>query len=261
MITLYQFQFSHFCEKARWALDHKGLAYGRKNLLPGRHINVARKMAPKSCVPILVDDGTVVQDSTKIITYLDATFPQRPLTPHDARHAAEAVQWEEYLDEEIGVPLRLWFYFHTLPDRGRALRFLLDGAPWYGWPLLGLMFSQLRTTMMQRMNINAESARQAEERLLRGLERLDRTLKDRSFLVGNSFTRADLTACALLAPLCAPDKFEAEVSAAFPPPVCALRNAVRTRPFFGWVVQTYREHRWPAAQAPAPAFVGVPARV
>jgi glutathione S-transferase len=35
MITLYQFQFSHYCEKARWALDYKGLAYAPKNLLPG----------------------------------------------------------------------------------------------------------------------------------------------------------------------------------------------------------------------------------
>jgi Glutathione S-transferase, N-terminal domain len=28
MIQLYQFPFSHFCEKARWALDYKSIAYG-----------------------------------------------------------------------------------------------------------------------------------------------------------------------------------------------------------------------------------------
>jgi glutathione S-transferase len=257
MITLYQFQFSHFCEKARWALEHKGLPYVCKNLLPGLHIKVARNMAPKSCVPILVDDdGTAVQDSTKIITYLDGKFPQRPLTPRDPRQAEEALQWEEYLDEEIGVPLRLWFYYHTLPDRSRALRFLLDGSPWYGRPLLALIFSRVRPKMMQMMNIHAESARQSHERLLMALGRLDGALKDRNFLVGNSFSRADLTACALLAPFCAPGKSEAEVSAAFPAPVYALRNANRARPFFRWVVQTYRDYRRPpeetsAAMAPS----------
>ena len=200
-------------------------------------------------MPILVDDGTVVQDSTQIITYLDGKFPQRPLTPSDRGQAEEALQWEEYLDEEIGVPLRLWFYYHTLPDRGRALRFLLDGAPWYGRPLFALIFPRVRTTMMQVMNIHAESARQSEQRLLMALERLDGALKDRSVLVGSGFSRADLTACALLAPFCAPGKSEAEISAAFPAAVCALRNATRSRPFFKWVVQTYREYRQPLSHS------------
>jgi glutathione S-transferase len=110
MIALYQFQFSHFCEKARWALDYKCLPHVRKNLLPGLHMRVARKLAPRNCLPILVDNGTVVQDSTSIITFLDEKYPDRPLTPRDAREAKEALEWEEYLDDEIGVPLRLWFY-------------------------------------------------------------------------------------------------------------------------------------------------------
>ena len=104
MMSLYQFEFSHFCEKARWALDHKGLGYTRRNLLPGLHTRVAKSLAPQSCLPILVDDATVVQDSTSIITYLDETYPDRPLTPPDAREAKEALAWEEYLDDEIGVP-------------------------------------------------------------------------------------------------------------------------------------------------------------
>src|SRR6187397_1382247 len=62
MTTLYQFEFSHFCEKARWALDYKGLAHERRNLLPGLHARVARKLASNSSLPILVDNGAVVQD-------------------------------------------------------------------------------------------------------------------------------------------------------------------------------------------------------
>ena len=243
MITLYQFQFSHFCEKACWALDYKGLPYIRKNLLPGIHIKVARKLAPKSCLPILVDNETVVQDSTSIITFLDEKFPDRPLTPQDPREAKEALEWEEYLDEEIGVPLRLWFYYHTLPDRDRALRFLLDGAPWYKRPLFALIFPKVRTAMIKLMNIQAESSRQSEERLLAALEKLDGALRERRFLVGNCFSRADLSACALLSPYCAPGKSDADISAAFPAQVCALRNKHRTRHFFRWALDTYRNYR------------------
>jgi len=138
--------------------------------------------------------------------------------------------------------LRLWFYYHTLPDRDRALSFLLDGAPWYGRAVMAIIFAKVRTAMMQRMNIHAESAKQSEGRFLAALETLDGALKERSFLVGNSFSRADLTACALLGAYCAPEK-----SATFPAPVCALREAHKTRPFFSWVQEVYRNQRKPGS--------------
>ena len=83
MTTLYQFQFSHYCEKVRWALDHKGIVFDTRNLLPGPHKRPAKKLAGGSGLPILVDQGAVIQDSTAIIDYLDLTYPQKPLTPED----------------------------------------------------------------------------------------------------------------------------------------------------------------------------------
>jgi len=254
MITLYQFQFSHFCEKARWALDYKGVPYMRKNLLPGPHMKTARRWAPKTSVPILVDDDTVIQDSAAIITFLDQRFPHRPLTPQNPDDAKEAVKWEEHLDEEIGVPLRLWFYYHALPDRDRAVRFLLDGAPWYGKPLFAFIFPQVRAAMLKGMNIHAESARQSEERLLAALEKLDAALKDRQFLVADSFSRADLAACALLSPYCAPGRSDAEMTAAFPAALCALRERHKNRRFFAWVLDTYSNHRQPGAPGTSKAW-------
>jgi glutathione S-transferase len=125
MIQLYQFAFSHFCEKARWALDYKSIAYRPVNLLPGFHMRAIRKLAPKTCLPVLLDEGTVVQDSAAIIDYLDTKNPIPSLTPSDPKAAREAKEWEQYFDEEIGATLRLWFYYHTLPDRSLALSFLL----------------------------------------------------------------------------------------------------------------------------------------
>ena len=247
MISLYQFEFSHFCEKARWALDYKGLSHVRRNLLPGLHTRVARKLAPSSGLPILVDDGTVVQDSTSIITYLDHKYPDRPLTPCDVQEAQEALAWEEYLDDEIGVPVRLWFYYHALADRDCALKFLLDGAPWYGRPLFALIYPKVRAAMKSLMNIHAESARQSEERLVAALDKLDDAVKERRFLVGDRFSRADLTACSLLRRHCAVGKASARVPAA----VLALRDAHKARPFVNWVRETYRSHRSAASAARA----------
>src|SRR5262249_32602984 len=124
MMKLYQFPFSHYCEKARWALEYKRVPYQPVNLLPGLHLKAVRRVASNTSLPVLLDEESAVQDSSAIITYLDARFPTPSLTPADPAAAREALEWEDYLDEQIGVTLRLWFYYHALADRERALRFL-----------------------------------------------------------------------------------------------------------------------------------------
>ena len=101
--TLYQFPISHYCEKARWALDYKGASYSKKNLLPGLHMKTTRKLARHSSVPILDHGGTIVQGSSEIISYLDKTLPERLLTPVNPAEAQLVREWERYLDEEVGV--------------------------------------------------------------------------------------------------------------------------------------------------------------
>lgn len=240
MTTLYQFSFSHFCEKARWALDYKERAYTTRNLLPGPHLAATRKLAPKTCVPILVDAGTTVQESAAIIDYLDAEHPSRRLTPDDPNLAKEAREWEEYLDAEIGVTLRAWFYYHLLPVKPSALKFLLHDGPWYGGLLYALIFPRVKDAMIKGMNINAKTAANSEYRLIDGLARLDGTIQRRGFLVGDCFTRADLTACALLELLFRPiEKFET----VFPEPVLTLRRQYTDKPVYKWVAAMYRDYR------------------
>lgn len=247
MIKLYQFPCSHFCEKARWALEYKRVAYQPVNLLPGFHLKPMRKLAPKSCVPVLVDEETVVQESSAIITYLETKFPSPALTPHEPQAARAALDWERYLDEHVGVSLRLWFYHHALPDRGLGQRFLLQGATWPRSALFRLVYPQVREKMVQFMNINPATARQAEEQLLAALERLDEALNGRGFLVEDRFSRADLTACALLAPWCLPQEGQT-----IPKPLLETRNRLEGRRFYRWVRSVYDNYR-------QPRFAGTPA--
>ena len=243
MFELYDFTFSHFSEKARWALDFKGVPYTPRHLLPGFHMRTTRKLAPRSSVPILKTDRAVIQGSSEIIDFLEQAFPERRLTPADPRDASSALEWEKYLDVEIGVTLRLWFYHHTLPDRDRALRFLCTDATWLQRSLFGLSFSPLRRKMTQLMNINAESASNAERRFALAFDRLDQALELGPYLAGNSFSRADMTACALLWPLCRPGESESEVESLLSPTVCALRKQLQHRRFYGWVLERYQKDR------------------
>lgn len=82
-ITLYDLagaeadrRFSPFCWRTRMALAHKGLevetvpwCFTEREKLP--QSNAGR-------VPVIVDDGRVVHDSTAIADYLEARYPDRP---------------------------------------------------------------------------------------------------------------------------------------------------------------------------------------
>jgi glutathione S-transferase len=241
MIELYQFPFSHYCEKVRWALDYKGIAYRTVNLLPGFHFRHLVKLAPKTCVPVLRDGAIVVQDSSAIIDYLDRRYANPALTPSEPNAAREALEWEEYLDEQIGVNIRLWFYHHIFPVRRLGVRFLLQGAAWHKKPLFVLVYPKVRRAMLQSMNINTDTARQAEERLRAALEKLDEALVGRRFLVDDRFSRADLTACALLRRSCIPDETSKEI----PPAVRKLREELKNRRLCQWVRSVYACYRQP----------------
>jgi glutathione S-transferase len=240
-MELYQFPMSHFCEKARWALDHKGAAYRIVNLLPVFHFAAVRRIAPRSSVPVLRDGKTVIQGSGEIIDYLERKYPEPPLTPRDSKTASETVEWERFLDEEVGVQARAWFYFHTLASRRAALNFLLQDAPLYKRAGFGLAFPFVRVAMLRYMNITAEAAAVSEERFRRALERLERALDGRRFLVEDRFSRADLVACALMSPVCLAD--DAEAAARFPGAVLAFREEVKAGRVYAWVREVYAEWR------------------
>lgn len=204
MLTLYQFPISHYCEKILWALDYKGIPYKTVNLVPGPHVFVIRRLAKSTSVPVVRDGGRVIQDSTAILDYLDQRYPQKLLTPTDANARKEALEWEEYCDSEIGPHLRRFFYSHILPKCKLAKSLLLQRAPAYGPVLYFFIFPLVRILMKKSMNINEASAKRSENRLTGAIERLNAELQNKKYLVGNTFSRADLAAASLLAPLFQP---------------------------------------------------------
>ena len=62
--VLYVFAISHYCEKARWALEYLGVEYEIRYLAPGIHIKVARKLgAAGTSLPMLPVAGRGLQGS------------------------------------------------------------------------------------------------------------------------------------------------------------------------------------------------------
>ncbi len=242
---LYQFPISHYCEKVRWALDYKKIPYRTTNLLPGPHLLTTRRLAKKTSVPILVHEGKTIQDSTHILDYLDEIFPEKSLSPSDANHKKEALELEEYFDQEIGVHLRRYFYHTLLNYPKMILPMILSSTPWYGAFAYTASFPVVRKLMKKGMNIHAESAARSAVRLDEALKRLDAQIQGHDFLVGNTFSRADITAASLLAPFCFPPQHTVQWpdSQGLPEPLASFRKEREDRPFFKWVLKMYQEAR------------------
>lgn len=241
MLKLYQFPISHYCEKARWALDYKGLAFERKTLLPGPHVRAATKLAGASQVPILVDDGRAIQGSAAILDHLEARVPGRPLTPADPAAGREARDWEAWLDAEVGVHVRRWMYSVLLDYPDRLIPMFTHEGPWYGPLLYRLIFPRLRKRIIALLHLNARTARESGERVSAAVDRLAGEYARRPYLVGDAFTRADLAAAALLAPLWMPPQYGVPWPDELPPELQPAVLALRERS--GFVARMYQDHR------------------
>jgi glutathione S-transferase len=58
---------SHYCEKARWGLDHAGLAWREEAHLQVFHYRAVRRYTSSGMVPVLVDGEHAIADSTAIL--------------------------------------------------------------------------------------------------------------------------------------------------------------------------------------------------
>lgn len=204
---LYQFPISHYCEKIRWAMDYKGLDYSLKNLFPGLHLRTTKKMAPKTYLPILIDHGEQVQNSHVILNYLDKTYPEKSLSPKDPELLAQAMEWEKYCDVEIGVHVRRFGYHYLLAEPKTVIPFFTQGGPWWGPLFFKLFFSKLEPVMRKVMSIDQAGADKSQERIQQAIDKLDEAYQQQEFLVGDSFSRADLAAASLLAPIIMPEGY------------------------------------------------------
>src|SRR5437763_10095441 len=75
---------SHYCEKARWALDRAGLSYREERHVQGVHRVAARRAGGGKTVPVLVTPEGSLGESEAIVMWVDAQLePGQRLFPVD----------------------------------------------------------------------------------------------------------------------------------------------------------------------------------
>ena len=195
---------SHYCEKARWALDRVGLPYREKAHAPLFH-RLATQRKDSGTVPVLVHDGRRFIDSTDILVHSDTACGGGLLYPRDDALRDEVSALEEKFDTELGPHARRWAYSHLLSQASLIRSLWAQGVPRLQARLVPLITPIARRLVRAAYRITPEGARRSLDRVHAAFGHVDELLQDgRRFLVGERFSAADLTFAALAAPMLLP---------------------------------------------------------
>ena len=244
MLELYTFRMSHFSEKARWMLDASHTEYREVCWTPFFHVLPALRLGRLgTTVPILHTASGYVQDSTRILNWLDTNLPGFNLVPRDPVQRREVMALEDRFDR-IGAHVIRYAYSAALEDRDAVVRmWTLDATPLQK-RVIAAGFPLMRQVFRNKMNITPESVQHSRKRIHEALDELDGRVTDgRTYLVGDRLSVADITAAALLAPLFGPDEHEIYSREDFRETLRPLVSEWLARPSALWVRGLYRKHR------------------
>lgn len=193
MLELYHHGSSVCAAKARLALAEKGLEW------TGRYVDILKgeqfepdflALNPRAVVPVLVDGGRVIVESTVICEYLEERFPDPRLMPDDPGLRADLRVWTKSADEHLhpacGVITMATNHRHSMAEHmeGEALEAFLDAVP-----------DPVRRARKKEAVLSGFASSGFENAVLVHLQYLDKmeaALADGGWLVGDAYSLADL---------------------------------------------------------------------
>jgi glutathione S-transferase len=249
--VLWHLEVSHFNEKARWALDYKRVAHVRRAVMPALQEVTARRLRAGRTVPILEMNGRAIGDSTRIIEELERRWPEPPLYPVDPEERSRALELEDYFDEQCGHDLRRVLFNDNLAEPEKFLA-MLYGPDHPRMGLLKTISPLFCRVVKRRFRIRPETVERSREKVRAAFDRIEADVGPSGYLVGESFTVADLTAASILALIVMPPELayikshDARTAQAQ-----RFRDSLRDHPGFAWVEDMYARHRGTSAEVAA----------
>ncbi len=246
-LRLHTIGTSHFCEKARWALQRAKIDFEERASAPIFHMAALPRGKKGSSTPLLeLRDGTIIQDSTAILRWIDTQVdPSRRLFPDDNSIAAQVEAWEERADAHLGPAVRRCVYDELLPDPKASRMAFQAGAPRGQSVAVAVLRPVIAKAIRKGLGVHGSRVLKSRERLHELLDEVDAHLgTERRYLAGDRFTAADLSFAALFAPLIMPAGYGPAGAQFHVPPVLEKRAATyAARPSGQYVERMYQQHR------------------
>jgi glutathione S-transferase len=238
---------SHYCEKARWALDRTGVRYREQAHLQLVHWLAARRAGGGTTVPVLVCGDRVLADSADIVDAADANAPPgRRLYPHDPGAAAEVRSLQRDFDTNLGPHGRRWMYNEMRGRRDLAIAYACTGIPAWERRVLALAYPAIVRVIDRVLDINGATAAQSEAQVRMVFDAVAERLSDeRPYLCGDRFTAADLTFAALAASVLMPPEYGVPLPQPeeLPVAMAAVVRELRGHPAGAYALAMFRNER------------------
>jgi glutathione S-transferase len=250
--VLWHLEISHYNEKARWALDYKGVAHVRRAVTPGLQRLTARRLRAGRTVPILEMNGRTIGDSTKIIEAIERRWPEPPLYPPDLAQRNRALGLEDYFDEQCGPDARRVLFNDNLAEPETFVA-MFNGPDRPRSGLVKALTPLICQVVQRRFQIRPETVEESREKVRAAFNRIEADVGPSGYLVGESFSVADLTAASIMGLIVVPPEFPYikvhpdERTGQFR----RFRDSLKDHPGFKWVEDMYRRHRGTSVELPS----------
>jgi len=238
---------SHYCEKARWALDRAGVRYRERPHLQLIHWLAVRRAGGGRTAPVLVCGDRVLADSAEIVAEADTRAPDaRRLYPDDPAAADEVRELEREFDERLGPQGRLWMYDALRGRRDIAIAYACTGVPAWERRVLPVAYPLVTRVIDRYLRITPDAAARSEAEVRGIFDAVAERLADgRPYLCGDRFTAADLTFAALAAAVLMPPEYGVPLPQPdeLPEPMAAVVRELRAHPAGAHALAMFRTER------------------
>src|SRR4051794_3598584 len=193
-LRLITIPISHFCEKARWALELAGLPYREERHVQVIHSAHTWQAGRGWTAPVLVTPRGPLRESAQIVRFADAHADlglyRKPL----------AAALEATFDQHLGPDARTWMYHRLLGHEELIRAYGAPGVPRWERAAMPVMLPLVKDVIARRTQADDEHASAERGRVRRVFDDVAARLGDgRPYLCGAGFSAADLAFAALSA--------------------------------------------------------------
>lgn len=198
MLKLYNAAHSTCSQKVRLCLAEKGLPFENVMLDIGKakeHLKPEYlKLNPNGVVPTLVDDGSVITDSSVICEYLDEKYPQVRLSPEDLVERARMRAWMRFMEEVPTTAVRVpSFNMGFLPRYEGMDRKTFEGVESDVRPIRKQFYRRMGPNGFKKEDVEASL-----EQMGNTCARMNAALENGPWLMGERLTLADIIVTPLI---------------------------------------------------------------